>query len=272
MVFAMSELQGKIALVTGSGRGLGFAIASRLAELGAHVAIHDRSQEAPSEFGEAQSLDDVAAGMASKYGVRTVGVTGDIADEAAVKSMVDRAQGELGPIDILVNCAGGDIAAQGGKPNPNDALNIKLEDIHALLNRNLIGTMLMCRAVCPGMIERKSGSVVNIASLGAHQGVSPEVVYSTIKAAIVHYTRCLAFELRPVGVRVNAVSPGPTKTARFMATRKTDPVMMEEGESLIRYANPSEIADGVAFLAGDRAKFVNGQVLRVDGGMSLYPG
>jgi NAD(P)-dependent dehydrogenase (short-subunit alcohol dehydrogenase family) len=103
-------------------------------------------------------------------------------------------------------------------------------------------------------------------------GATPEVVYSTLKAAVVHYTRCLALEMRPFGVRVNAVSPGPTKTARFQATRLIDPDMMETDDSLIRYADPDEIADAVGFLAGPQAKFVHGQVLRVDGGLTLFPG
>jgi 2-hydroxycyclohexanecarboxyl-CoA dehydrogenase len=88
----------------------------------------------------------------------------------------------------------------------------------------------------------------------------------------VHYRRCLAKEMRPFGVRVNAVSPGPTKTARFQATRETDPAMMETNESLERYADPEEIADAVAFLAGPQSRFIHGQVLRVDGGLTLFPG
>ena len=97
-------------------------------------------------------------------------------------------------------------------------------------------------------------------------------MYSTLKAAVVHYTRCLAAELRPYGVRVNAVSPGPTKSARFQATRITDPGKMETNDSLERYADPEEIADAVAFLAGPQSKFISGQVLRVDGGMTLFAG
>ncbi len=266
-----NELNGKTILVTGSGRGLGRTIAGRLAELGADVAIHDLDWTAPAKYGEAADLGAVAKAM-ERFGTRTMTVTGNIGDPAAVARMAEEITAELGPVDVLVNCAGGDIGAQGGKPNPNNALNISLEDIQTLVNNNLIGTMLMCQAFCPPMIARGGGAVVNIASAAAHFGTSPEVVYSTLKAAVVHYTRCLAFELRSQGVRVNAVSPGPTKTARFCATRKVDPAMMEAGTTLNRYAEPAEIADVVAFLAGSASRFVHGQVIRVDGGMTLYPG
>ncbi len=141
----------------------------------------------------------------------------------------------------------------------------------AVLQRNFIGTMLMCRAIGPGMIARESGTIINFGSLNGHQGVSPEVVYGCAKAAIVHYTRCLALETRPHGVRVNVVSPGPAKSARFLATRQTDPDKMSEGPSLDRYATPAEIADVVAFLASDQSRFMTGQVLRIDGGLGLYP-
>lgn len=264
-------LSGQVALVTGSGRGLGRAIADRLAELGAHVAIHDITFDAPAEFDEAAHLGAVAEDLA-RHGSKTIAVTGDIADEAAVRALVDQTQAALGPITILVNCAGGDIGAAGGKPRPNDALGIPLADVRALFDRNLIGTMLVCRAVCPEMRERRSGAVVNIASAAAHVAVADGVVYSVAKAAIVQWTRCLALELRPYGVRVNAVSPGPTMTARFLATRQTDPRMRDATVPLDRYGLPAEIADAVAFLCSEGGRFISGQVLRVDGGHQLFAG
>jgi NAD(P)-dependent dehydrogenase (short-subunit alcohol dehydrogenase family) len=262
------DFRGAVALVTGSGRGLGRVIAETLLAGGASVALHDLNEQAPAQYGESPSLTALAQSL-SQTGGKSVAVTGDITSESQIAAMVQKAQSALGPISILVNCAGGDIGAAGGKPSPNGALDISLEDTMAVMNRNFLGTMLMCRAVVPGMAERQNGSVINFGSLNGHVGVSPEVVYGCAKAAVIHYTRCLALEMRPHGVRVNAISPGPTTTARFLATRQTDPDKME-GVSLERYAKPSEIANAVAFLASAQSGFVSGQVLRVDGGMTLF--
>jgi 3-oxoacyl-[acyl-carrier protein] reductase len=264
-------LQGRIAFVTGSGRGLGRKMADRLAELGADVAIHDMDDTQPAKYGEASGLAEVA-GEIGRHGGRVTHVFGNIGDPEAVAAMAAKITADLGTVDILVNCAGGDIGASGTKPVPNNALDVSLEDILVETNNNLIGTMLVCQAFVRPMRDRGAGCVVNIASAAAHMGCTPEVVYSTLKAAVVHYTRCLALEMRPHGVRVNAVSPGPTRTARFVATRTTDPAMMETNASFTRYADPAEIADAVAFLVGPQARFIHGQVLRVDGGLTLFPG
>ena len=266
------ELEGKVAFVTGSGRGLGYAIARRLAELGAHVALHDLAWDAPAKYGEARDLGVVADQIGS-LGVRTATTLGNIGDAAAVAKMKVDIEDKLGPVEILVNCAGGDIGAAGGKPQPNNVLGIPLEDIQALTTNNLIGTMLMCQTFVPPMVQAGRGSVINIGSSAAHKGGSNGAIYATLKAAVVHYTRCLAAEVTEAGVRVNAVSPGPTKTARFEATRVVDPEKMDATRrSLDRYGEPSEVADAVGFLAGPQARFIHGQVLRVDGGHTLFPG
>ena len=263
------SLEGDVALVTGSGRGLGHAMAMRLAELGASVAVHDQTTGAPAEYGEFADLAASEAAVAA-FGRPTVALTGDIGDEEHVSALVRDAESALGPLTILVNAAGGDIGARGGKPKPNTALGITLEDMRALIDRNLIGTMLVCKAAVPGMIDRRTGSVVNIASSAGHFGTSPEVVYSSIKAAIVHYTRCLAAETRAHNVRVNCVSPGATASARFKQTRPIDPHMLHEDGTLIRYGSPRDQANTVAFLCSPAARYIHGQFIRVDGGLTLF--
>jgi NAD(P)-dependent dehydrogenase (short-subunit alcohol dehydrogenase family) len=146
-------LEGQVALVTGAGRGLGRAFAERLAALGCHIAIHGMREHGPSEFGGTETLTDVARSIADKHSVRTFKVLGDLTISEDIERVVQVTETNLGPIDILVHNAGGDIAAAGGKPNPNDVVNIKAEDVRAVIDRNLLSTIFVCQQVARGMMD-----------------------------------------------------------------------------------------------------------------------
>ena len=272
-----TRLDGRTAWVTGSSRGIGRVIAGHLASLVARVAVHGTSPTSARALGEAESLQAVAAAIAQEHGVDVLAVHGDLADEATVARNVAEIRARFGQIDILVNCAGGDIGAQGvtapnaGKPEANDPIHISMQDLRTVLDRNLMTCILVCRAVAPEMMARKQGWIVNIGSNAGLIGGQSDAIYRTAKAAVHEYSRCLADMLRPYNVHVNVVAPGPTITARFEASRPVDPALKVAGGTLDRYGWPIEIARAVAFFVTEESSFITGQVLRADGGMQLWP-
>ena len=264
------HLLGKVAIVTGSGRGIGKAIALRLARAGADVVVHDENEEAPRKFGESKSLEEVADQIHS-LGRRSLPLFGDLTIEENCQRIADAVLSEFGRIDILVNNAGGDIGAFGEKPNPND-LFIPDLDLHAVIKRNLMTTIHMCRAVVPIMMKQRYGKIVNIASVVAFLARDREIAYATAKSAVVQFTRCLAAMLRPYGINVNAVAPGDTLTGRYLATLRQRGLSEDDIKPkgrLERFGEPDDIAKVVEFFASDWSDFVTGQVLVVDGGMFL---
>jgi 3-oxoacyl-[acyl-carrier protein] reductase len=265
-------LDQRVALVTGAGRGLGRAFAERLAALGAAVGVHGRREEGPAEYGEGTTLTDTAAAIAKAHGVRTCRVLGDLTVAEQVARVVQTVEDELGAIDLLVHNAGGDIAAAGGKPDPNDAVMIKEADVRAVLERNLLSTILVCQQVARGMMARRRGRILTISSIAAFKGQAQGAIYATAKAGVVHYTRCLADQLRPYEVTANSLAPGDTRTGRFLGTRSVDPERLVESGTLERIGAVDEVARVVEFFAGPLGAFVSGQVLRVDGGTQCWPG
>ena len=264
------SLSGHVALVTGAGRGLGRAFAERLAAMGCDIVVHGMRENGPAEYGEGTTLTEVARQIGEQFSVRTTRVLGDLTVNSEVERVVQTATAELGPIGILVHNAGGDVAAAGGKPNPNDAVMVKEIDVKAVLDRNLLSTILVCQHVARGMMDRKSGKIITISSIAAFKGNENSVIYSTAKAAVVEYTRCLAAQLRPFNINVNSLAPGDTRTGRFLGTRHVPTERLVADGTLDRVALVDEVARVIDFFAGPLGEFVSGQVLRVDGGSQCW--
>lgn len=270
-------LQGQNAWVTGSSRGIGRVLAEELCRLGAAVAVHGTRPDSPRTFGEGESMEQVAADIAQKYGGTTWPVWGDLTDEAEVARIVAEIHQQWERIDILVCCAGGDIGAagtgvgRGGRPEQDDCLNIALPDLRSVLDRNLMTAILCCRAVAPEMMQRRRGRIITIGSIAGTYGRPTGSIYAVAKAAVHEYTRCLASQLRPYNIPVNCVAPGGTVTERFLRIHDIDRRKVTAEQTLDRYGRPEEVAGVVGFLCREESAFISGQVIRVDGGGQTFP-
>ncbi len=271
------RLAGKVAWVTGSSRGIGRVVADHLGRLGARVVVHGTTPTSTRQLDEADSLAAVAAEIAEAHGAEVLAVHGDLTSEAVVADLHAQIVERFGPVDILINNAGGDIGVRGvtaenaGKPLVNDAVEIPMEDVRIILERNLMTCILVSRAVVPSMIERKRGWIVTVGSIAGLSGHPREVIYATAKAAAHEYTRCLAAQLRPHGVNANVLAPGEIITARFKASRPTKEERMVREGPLTRYGWPEEVAKAVEFLVTEDGSYISGQVLRIDGGAQIFP-
>ncbi len=243
-------LNGKVALVTGGSRGIGAAVAEKLASLGADVAV--------IYAGNAQAAQAVCDKCRQDYGVKAQAYCCDVADFAQVKQTVAQVKAELGPVYVLVNNAG--ITRDGL------LAMMKEQDFDQVLSVNLKGAFNLIRQ-CTGMfIRSKGGRIINISSVAGIMGNVGQANYSAAKAGLIGLTKSVARELAPKGVTCNAVAPG------FIATDMTK-TLVQEGNQLIstiplgRVGQPQEVAEAVAFLAC--AGYITGEVLRVDGGIAI---
>lgn len=254
----MSKLQAKTVIVTGGAGGIGGATCRRFAAEGAKVAVFDMNLEA---------AEQVAADIRAAGGQATA-FKCDITDRAAVDAAVAATEAQLGTVDVLVNNAGWDVFKPFVKTVPAEWS--KLIDI------NLTGALHMLHAVLPGMSERKSGRIVNIASDAARGGSSGEAVYSACKGGLVALSKTLAREHARHNITVNVVCPGPTDTALLagVAEGARDPAkLIEAFRSAIplgRLGQPDDLASAIVFFGSDDASFITGQVISVSGGLTMH--
>lgn len=238
------------AIVTGGSRGIGRVIAEKLASEGYDVAICFAGNEAAA-------LETVSA--CEKEGVRTLAKKADVSKAAEVKEFLSEVKKELGAPEVLINNAG--ITRDGL------LIGMKEEDLDAVLDTNLKGAMLLTKEVLRDMLRAKKGSIVNISSIVGIRGNAGQSAYAASKAGLIGFTKSAAREYGAKGIRVNAVAPG------FIETEMTASLPEEVKQEYLknipvsRFGKPEDIAEAVAFLASERASYINGQVLSVDGGM-----
>ena len=250
------SLKDKVCVVTGGTSGIGLATVRLFADAGAKQVV----------LAKEQAECDALRREAGQNGWTVETITGDVADPDAWEQVLKETD-RLGGVDVLVNNAGYGI--QG------TVLDTGLEEWNALFATNVTGVFLGCRTLVPRMVEKGSGSVVNVSSVAGQIGMSRRAAYCASKAAVIGLTRAMAVDHAGSGVRVNAVAPGTTDSPYFdkIAADVADPVAYRaylEGRQLLnRMGDPREIAAAIRFLASDESSFATGSVLTVDGGMSV---
>ena len=264
---AARALKGKVALVTGAGRGLGRAFAERLAALGADVAIHGMRENGPAEYGEGSTLTAVAADVAAAHGVRTIRVLGDLTQGADIARVVETDDERIGADRHSRPQCRRRHRRQRRQARSERCCRHQARTTCARCSTATCSrTILTCQAVAKEMMPRRQGRIVTIGSVAAFKGRTNGSIYAVAKAGMTHYTRCLADQLRSYDITVNCIAPGDTRTGRFIGTRAVDPERMVETGTLDRIATVDEVARVVEVFAGPMGAFVSGQVLRVDGG------
>jgi 3-oxoacyl-[acyl-carrier protein] reductase len=248
----MSQLDDKVAVITGGAQGIGRAIAELFAKRGAHIVIADINQE---------KAEATAQAIAASSGRRAIAVKTNVTDGESAQAMVDRTIAEFGRIDILVNNA--------GTTRDNLIVRISDADWDLVLGINLKGAFNCSKAAARPMMKQRSGRIVNISSVSGLAGQAGQTNYSASKAGLIGFTKALAREVGSRGITVNAVAPGfvPTDlTSDILAKMKDEAIKMTP---LGRLASVEDIAYAVGFLVSDEASFITGQVLSVDGGMVM---
>lgn len=250
----MKRLEEKVAIVTGSARGIGRGIVEKFVSEGARVVVADILEDAARETAEALKA----------RGAEAIAVPVDVTSKESVDEMVERTVRHFSRVDILVNNAGWD------KVEPFIDNDVAVWD--RIIRINLYGTLFGCKAVLPHMIEQGYGKIVNIGSDAGRVGSTGEAVYSATKGGVIAFTKTLAREMARHRINVNCVSPGPADTPLFAEVGSYNPKIRDALIRAIpfrRLALPEDLANAVAFLASDEAAYITGQTLSVSGGLTM---
>ena len=253
------DLTGKVAIITGSSRGIGRAIAEGLAAHGAKVVISSRNQD---------SCEEVAAAINGEHGAGTaIAVAASLSSKQALQEMVDETVRQLGPVDILVCNA-------ASNPHYGPLGTITDEQFRKIFDNNVLANHWLIQMTSPGMLDRGKGSVIIISSVGGVTSSKNIGAYNISKAADLQLVRNLASEFGPKGVRVNAIAPGLVRTdfAKALWENPETLKLVTTGAALRRIGEPEELAGIAVFLASDAASFVTGQGIVVDGGSTFGAG
>ncbi len=249
------DLEGKVAVVTGASSGIGRATAEALAANGARVAINFHRNESGAEAARAKIVSG---------GGSAITVQADVTRASEVQSLIEQSVAEFGPIDILVNNAGSLVERL-------KILELTEERWDEVIDLNLKSAFLCCRAVAGSMMERKMGAIVNVSSIaGRTGGALGSIHYSSAKGGLITFTKGLAKELAPFGVRVNAVSPGVIDTPYH--EQFSSPEMMKTYTGLIplgRVGTPEEVGKVICFLVSEAASYLAGETIEINGGMFM---
>ena len=245
-------MEGRVALVTGGGRGIGQAIAVRLAKEGAKLAISYRSNDAAAED---------TAELMRRIGAECETFRGDVASAGDVQALMKSVNETFGPVGILVNNA--------GMRRDNLLLRMKDAEFDEVLATNLKGMYLCTRAVLRGMVRARWGRIVNVSSVVGLVGNAGQANYAASKAGVIGFTKSVAREVADRGITVNAVAPGYVETELTGGLPENIKEQILDQVPMRRFGEPEEIAEVVAFLAGDGAAYVTGQTITVDGGMVM---
>lgn len=244
-------LTGKTAIVTGASRGIGAAIARKLCEAGANVALCSRSAEAVAAIADTLNSE----------GYTAISTAADISKKVDVEALIKTVLDRFSQIDILVNNAG----------ITRDTLLMRMqdEDWDAVLQTNLTGTMYCTRAVMRPMLRQRSGRIINISSVIGIMGNPGQASYAAAKAGIIGFTKTIAREVGVRGITVNAIAPGFITTDMTAQMPQQNQEQLRDLIPLRRFGSPEDVADAVHFLASDAARYITGQTLHVDGGMVM---